>query len=54
MCERCNDKIGYDEVCGDVMKLNKSPGIDEITIEYLKKGDGIVVVSMREEKEPME
>ena len=34
VCKRCND-----EVCGVVKKLkvSKSPGIDEIVVEYLKE-----------------
>ena len=40
VCKRCNNEIEYDEVCGVVKKLKvgKSPGIDEIVVEYLKEG----------------
>ena len=40
VCERCNDKIRYEEFCGAIKKLKggKSPSIGEITVEYLKKG----------------
>ena len=42
---RCNDEIGYSEVCGAVKKLkgDKLPGIDEIAVEYLKKGGMYVI-----------
>ena len=44
VCKRCNDKIWYN-VCGAVMNLKsgKLPGINEITVEYLKRGGPFVL-----------
>ena len=39
-CERCDEEIGCDEISANVRKLKggKSPGLDEIVGEYLKRG----------------
>ena len=45
VCERCNDNIEYAEICEAVRKLKggKSPGIDEVAVEFLKRGGECVL-----------
>ena len=39
---RCNEEIAFDEISVNVGKLErgKSPGLDDIMVEYLKIGGG--------------
>ena len=36
VCDRYNDEIGYDEICGTVMEMNwgESPGVDEGVVSF--------------------
>ena len=52
VCIRCYIEIEYDEINGAVRRLKggKSPGIDKIAVEYLKKGGKCVLECLMEEK----